>query len=135
MGEGGGVEGVSLVGCCCCRRLAQLINASGNGSHPARPAQAIASRDLPRLGNACRSAVGRPILQKDIPDNAGTAGGRSGDLESARLLGWVLKTVLREEGAALEGERPAAIENLVQTLSLDFPSPTYPEPPSTQKPF
>jgi hypothetical protein len=46
-----------------------------------------------------------------------------------------LKTVLREEGAALEGERVAAIENLGRVLALGFPSPAYPAPPSTQKPF
>ncbi|MFM8706600.1 MAG: hypothetical protein ACKOHK_00505, partial [Planctomycetia bacterium] len=63
------------------------------------------------------------------------AGERVGDLESARLLGWVLQAALREDGAANATAREAVIADLGTVLALDFPSPAYPEPPSTQKPF
>ena len=63
------------------------------------------------------------------------AGERAGDLESARLLGWVLQTALREDGGVHPPARDAAIGSLEKVLALAFPSPAYPEPPSTQKPF
>jgi hypothetical protein len=63
------------------------------------------------------------------------AGSRCGDLESARLLGWVLQTALREDVPRAEAPRMAAIESLGKTLALDFPSPAYPQPPSPEQPF
>jgi hypothetical protein len=64
-----------------------------------------------------------------------TAGARCGDLESARLLGWVLQAALREDASWPEGQRAAAIAQLGRALALEFPSPAYPQPPSPQQPF
>ena len=63
------------------------------------------------------------------------AGARCGDLETARLLGWVMIAALREDATWPEGPRAAAIANLEKKLALPFPSPAYPQPPSSQKPF
>jgi hypothetical protein len=63
------------------------------------------------------------------------AGARCGDLETARLLGWVMIAALREDATWPEGPRAAAIANLEKKLALSFPSPAYPQPPSSQKPF
>lgn len=63
------------------------------------------------------------------------AGGRCGDLETARLLGWVMTAALREDASWPEDRRAAAIANLESSLSLGFPSPAYPQPPSAEKPF
>ena len=42
----------------------KLFGTSTIGSHPARSAPAVASRDPPRSAVACRSAIGRPILYR-----------------------------------------------------------------------
>ena len=63
------------------------------------------------------------------------AGARCGDIETARLLGWVMVAALREDALWPEGQRAKAISNLEKTLALEFPSPAYPQPPSPEKPF
>jgi len=63
------------------------------------------------------------------------AGSRCGDLESARLLGWVLQAALREDAAGPAGPRAEAIAALESALTLGFPQPAYPEPPAVEKPF
>ena len=40
----------------------KLFGTSTIGSHPARSAPAVAPHDSPRSADACRSAIGRPIL-------------------------------------------------------------------------
>ena len=42
----------------------KLFGTSTIGSHPARSAPAVAPHDSPRSADACRSAIGRPILLK-----------------------------------------------------------------------
>ena len=63
------------------------------------------------------------------------AGARCGDLETARLLGWVMVAALREDASWPEGRRAVAIANIESSLALGFPSPAYPQPPSSEKPF
>jgi hypothetical protein len=41
----------------------KLFGTSTIGSHPARSAPAVAPHDPPRSADACRSAIGRPILE------------------------------------------------------------------------
>jgi hypothetical protein len=41
----------------------KLFGTSTIGSHPARPAPAVAPHDPPHSADACRSAIGRPILR------------------------------------------------------------------------
>jgi hypothetical protein len=41
----------------------KLFGTSTIGSHPARSAPAVAPHDPPRSADACRSAIGRPILR------------------------------------------------------------------------
>ncbi|MFM7291944.1 MAG: multiheme c-type cytochrome [Planctomycetia bacterium] len=90
-------------------------------------------RAIAALASVTRdAAAGR---SRDRTATLVAAGERVGDLESARLLGWVLQAALREDGAANATAREAVIADLGTVLALDFPSPAYPEPPSTQKPF
>lgn len=63
------------------------------------------------------------------------AGSRCGDLETARLLGWVMIAALREDASWPEDRRAAAIAALESSLVLAFPSPACPQPPSLEKPF
>ena len=44
----------------------KLFGTSTIGSHPARSAPAVAPHGPPRSADACRSAIGRPILQKGV---------------------------------------------------------------------
>jgi hypothetical protein len=44
----------------------KLRGASTVGPHTARPAPAVAPHDPPRQADACRSAIGRPILRSAI---------------------------------------------------------------------
>ena len=105
------------------------------------------SRDrLARIDQAITAlaAVPRDVAGDDV--QAGTrgrgriaslsaAGSQCGDLETARLLGWVMIAALREDASWPEDRRAAAIAKLESSLSLGFPSPAYPQPPSSQKPF
>jgi len=105
------------------------------------------SRDrLARIDQAIAAlaAVPRDVAGDDV--QAGTrsreriaslsaAGARCGDLEAARLLGWVMVAALREDTSWPEDRRAAAIAALESSLVLGFPSPAYPQPPSPEKPF
>jgi hypothetical protein len=63
------------------------------------------------------------------------AGGRCGDLETARLLGWVMVAALREDASLPENQRNTSIAALESSLALGFPTPAYPQPPLAEKPF
>jgi hypothetical protein len=63
------------------------------------------------------------------------AGARCGDLETARLLGWVMIAALREDASVPDNQRATAIAALESSLALGFPSPAYPQPPAPEKPF
>ena len=45
----------------------KLFGTSTIGSHPVRSAPAVAPHDPPRSADACRSAIGRPILYRMSP--------------------------------------------------------------------
>jgi len=113
---------------------AGLRVASASPDHLARIDQAIAAL----------AAVPRDVAGDDAQAGArnrgriaslSAAGARCGDLETARLLGWVMIAALREDASWPEDRRAAAIAALESSLSLGFPSPAYPQPPSSQKPF
>ena len=122
------------------------LNERPFGNQSALP-EAAASRDhLARIDRAImvlaavpRDAVGggakTAVWNRGRIASLSAAGARCGDLESARLLGWVLIAALREDASWPEGQRAVAIANLEKSLALAFPSPAYPEPPSPEKPF
>ncbi len=62
----------------------KLFGTSTIGSHPVRSAPADAPHDPPRSADACRSAIGRPILLVRLPAAAGRH-----DLDSGRRQRWV----------------------------------------------
>jgi hypothetical protein len=89
-----------------------------------------------------RAIAALAAVPREAPaDNRGrigrltVAGTRCGDLETARLLGWVLIVSMREDASWPEETRSAAIAKLEKSLLLAFPSPAYPQPPSQEKPF
>jgi hypothetical protein len=116
------------------------LNARPFGEAPGVRATPASREQVARIDRAIAALVAVP---RDVTAGGSqgriallsAAGSRCGDLESARLLGWVLQTALREDGPRAEGPRMAAIESLGKTLALDFPSPAYPQPPSPEQPF
>ena len=109
-------------------------------------ASAVSREQLARIDRAIAvlAAVPRDAMTGDATAAAksrerigriSVAGARCGDLETARLLGWVMIAALREDATWPEEPRAAAIANLEKKLALPFPSPAYPQPPSSQKPF
>lgn len=108
--------------------------ASAAGDHLSRIDRAIAV-----LAAVPRDAVGEhaktAVWNRGRIAALATAGARCGDLESARLLGWVLIATLREDPSWPEEQRAMAITSLEKALMLGFPSSAYPQPPSPEKPF
>jgi hypothetical protein len=111
-----------------------LPDASSTRDHLVRIDQAItALATVPRSeadGDARAAARSRTRIAA-----LAAAGARFGELETARLLGWVMIAALREDPSWPEDRRESAIAAIESSLSLGFPSPAYPEPPSSQKPF
>jgi hypothetical protein len=60
----------------------KLFGTSTIGSHPARSAPAVAPHDSPRSADACRSAIGRPILSRRF--SRSPCGMRSAPSEAVR---------------------------------------------------
>jgi len=113
---------------------ADLRAASESRDHLARIDQAItALAAVPRdvAGGDAQSAA----RSRERIASLSAAGARCGDLETARLLGWVMIAALREDASWPEDRRAAAIAALESSLGLGFPSPAYPQPPSLEKPF
>ena len=114
--------------------VATLRAASDSRDRLARIDQAITVlAAVPRdaIGTGAKTAV----WSRERIASLSAAGARCGDLETARLLGWVMVAALREDALWPEGQRAKAISNLEKTLALEFPSPAYPQPPSPEKPF
>jgi len=111
-----------------------LPDASSARGHLTRIDQTIAV-----LAAVPRDAVGTgaktTVWNRGRIASLSAAGARCGDLETARLLGWVMIAALREDVSWPEDRRAEAIAALESSLSLGFPSPAYPQPPSAQKPF
>lgn len=63
------------------------------------------------------------------------AGRQVGDFESARMLAWALTHGLAVSDAWPQDRRERTIAELSRLLSLGFPTPAYPAPPSHEKPF
>jgi len=111
-----------------------LQAAAGSRDHLAHIDRAIAAlAAVPRTpagGDSQAAARARGRIA-----SLSTAGGRCGDLETARLLGWVMVAALREDASLPENQRTTAIATLESSLALGFPSPAYSQPPSPEKPF
>jgi len=111
-----------------------LQAAAGSRDHQAPIDRAIAT-----LAAVSRTAVaGDPeavARSRGRIASLSAAGARCGDLETARLLGWVMIAALQEDASLPEGERAMAIAALESSLALGFPSPAYPQPPAPDKPF
>ena len=122
------------------------LNVRPFGDQPALP-DASSSRDqLARIDRAIAAlaAVPRDEAGGDAQAAArsrhrivslSAAGARCGELESARLLGWVMIAALREDASYPEDRRGLAIASLESSLALGFPSPAYPQPRAPPKPF
>ncbi|MFM8893205.1 MAG: multiheme c-type cytochrome [Planctomycetia bacterium] len=109
-----------------------LPDAASSRDHLARIDQAItALATVPRSEADARAADRSRARIAALS----AAGARCGELETARLLGWVMVAALREDPSWPEDRRAAAIGSLESSLALGFPSPAYPEPSSAQKPF
>jgi len=68
----------------------KLFGTSTIGSHPAKSAPAVAPHDPPRSADACRSAIGRPILRRrsnrsSRSERSSSRGGESGLLHASAL--------------------------------------------------
>ena len=107
----------------------RLPDATALEEHATRIERAIAT-----LAAVPRDPSGGPAGRGRIAALA-AAGARCGDLESARLLGWVAITAGRESASGTADGRSAAIAALESALSLGFPTPAYPQPPATERPF
>ena len=118
---------------------AAALNARPFGDAASLPANAATRDHRARIDRAIAALAAVP--RATTVDNRGrierlaAAGGRCGDLETARLLGWVLIAALREDASWPEEQRAAAIAQLEKSLALAFPSTAYPQPPSPEKPF
>ena len=114
-----------------------VLNARPFGEEASLRANAATRDQLARIDQAIAALAAVP--RNATADSHGrierlaAAGARCGDLETARLLGWVMIAALRED--ASWPERAAAIAQLEKSLSLAFPSTAYPQPPSSEKPF
>jgi hypothetical protein len=88
---------------------------------------------LARIREAIRALAAAPrdeglaAAERETAATLSRAGAVAGDFESARQIGWVLTPLLADD--------PAAAQRLRKALSLDFPTPAYPEPGSAAKPF
>jgi len=105
------------------------------------PSAAVRQADMARIERAIamlaavpRDTSGGPAGNRRIAALA-EAGARCGDLESARLIGWVIMATARGSAAGTAGQRAAAFAELESVLSLHFPTTAYPQPPATEQPF